>query len=177
MPGELGIDPLAAVRVVVATVAMYLLFVALVRISGQRSLVALSGYELACVTASGAVLGRTTLLEVPTLGTGVVALTTLFAVQRLLGRCRRSRAVRRLLDRDPVLLMDAGGMRHEAMRRARVTEDEVRQRLRLAGIGDPREVGWVVLERSGQISVVRASSGLDPALLTDVRAQAHDRAA
>ncbi|GAA4853387.1 YetF domain-containing protein [Pseudonocardia benzenivorans] len=107
----------------------------------------------------------------------VVALTTLFAVQRLLGRCRRSRAVRRLLDRDPVLLMDAGGMRHEAMRRVRVTEDEVRQRLRLAGIGDPREVGWVVLERSGQISVVRASSGLDPALLTDVRAQAHDRAA
>jgi uncharacterized membrane protein YcaP (DUF421 family) len=177
VPGELGIDPLAAVRVVVATVAMYLLFVALVRISGQRSLVALSGYELACVAASGAVLGRTTLLEVPTLGTGVVALTTLFAVQRLLGRCRRSRAVRRLLDRDPVLLMDAGGMQHEAMRRVRVTEDEVRQRLRLAGIGDPREVGWVVLERSGQISVVRASSGLDPALLTDVRAQAHDRAA
>jgi uncharacterized membrane protein YcaP (DUF421 family) len=73
--------------------------------------------------------------------------------------------------------MDADGMRHEAMRRARVTEDEIRQRLRLAGIGDPREVGWVVLERTGRISVVRASSGLDPALLADVRSQAPDRSA
>lgn len=176
MPAELGIDPPAAVRVVVATIVMYLVFVALIRIFGPRSLVVLSGYELACVAAVGAVLGRTTLLAVPTLGTGVVALVTLFAMQRLLGRCRRSRAVRRLLDPRPVLLMDGDRLCREAMRRARVGEDEIRERLRLAGIGDPREVGWVVLERTGQISVVRSSSALDPALLTDVTGEASDRA-
>jgi uncharacterized membrane protein YcaP (DUF421 family) len=145
-----------------------------VRVGGQRSLAAFSGYELACVVAAGAVLGRTTLLSVPTLGTGVVALTTLFTVQWVLGRGRRHRLVRRLVDREPVLLMVGSEMRIAAMRRARVTEDEILQRLRLAGVGNRDEVGWVVLERNGQISVVRAASALDRTLLADVPGVARD---
>jgi uncharacterized membrane protein YcaP (DUF421 family) len=47
-----------------------------------------------------------------------------------------------------------------------VTEDEIRQQLRLAGIGDPADVGCVIPERNGRIGVVRA--GIDASLLADV---------
>ncbi|MHA6784675.1 DUF421 domain-containing protein [Pseudonocardia saturnea] len=164
---------MAAARTVISTVAMYGALLLLVRLGGQRSLVVLSGYEAACVIAAGAVVGRTALLTVPTLGTGVVALLTLFGVQLVLGWGRKHRVVRRLLDREPVLLMLGPDMRIEAMRRARVTEDEIRQRLRLAGIGDRADVGCVVLERNGQISVIRGA--LDESLFVDVPGIRGDR--
>ncbi|OJY39301.1 MAG: hypothetical protein BGP03_23350 [Pseudonocardia sp. 73-21] len=65
-----------------------------------------------------------------------------------------------------MLLMLGPDLRRDAMRRARVAEDEIRQLLRLGGIGDRADVGCVVLERTGQISVVRA--GIDESLLVDV---------
>ena len=157
MPSELGVEPADAALVVLSTVAMYAVLLVLVRIGGQRSLAVLAGYETACVVAVGAVIGRTSLLTVPTLGTGIIALLTLFGTQWALGWGRRHRLVRRVLDRGPVLLMLGPHMRPEAMRRARVTEDEIHQRLRLAGIGDRADVGCVVLERNGQISVVRGA--------------------
>ena len=166
MPAELGIDLAAALRVVIATVVMYGVLLMLVRLGGQRSLVVVAGYETACVIAAGAVIGRTSLLEVPTLGTGIVALLTLFGVQRALAVGRRYRPVRRLLDREPVLLMLGSDLRRDAMRRARVSEDEICQLLRLAGIGARADVGCVVLERTGQISVVRA--GVEESLLADI---------
>jgi uncharacterized membrane protein YcaP (DUF421 family) len=168
MWAELGVAPLTAVAVVISTVAIYLLFIVLVRLAGQRTLAAMSNYDIACAIALGAVIGRTALLAEPTLGAGVVGLVTLFGMHRLLGLAQRHPLYRALLDRSPVLLMAGGEMRVAEMRRARVTEDELKQRLRLAGISRLEQVGCVVLERNGQISVLRAGSGLDPRLLDDV---------
>jgi uncharacterized membrane protein YcaP (DUF421 family) len=168
MWAELGVAPLTAVAVVISTVVIYVVFLVLVRLAGQRSLAAMSNYDVACAIALGAVVGRTTLLAEPTLGTGVIALVTLFAAQRLLGLAQRRPLYRALFDRSPVLLMVGGEVRTARMRRARVTEDELRQRLRLAGISRLEQVGCVVLERNGQISVLRRDAGLDPWLLGDV---------
>jgi len=156
------------VAVVISTVVIYLVFLVLVRLAGQRSLAALSNYDIACAIALGAVIGRTALLAEPTLGTGVIGLVTLFAVQRLLGLAQRHPLYRALFDRTPVLLMVGAEMQVAQMRRARVTEDELKQRLRLAGISRLEQVGWVVLERNGQISVLRGEAGLDPWLLDDL---------
>jgi uncharacterized membrane protein YcaP (DUF421 family) len=87
-------------------------------------------------------------------------------VQRLLGQ--RRPLYRALFDRAPVLLMVGAEMRAAQLRRARVTEDELRQRPRLAGISRLEQVGRVVLERNGQISVQRGEAGLDPRLLDGV---------
>ncbi|MFC4949104.1 YetF domain-containing protein [Pseudonocardia sp. GCM10023141] len=46
-----------------------------------------------------------------------------------------------------------------AMRRAGVTDDDLRQRLRLAGITARTQVRLAVLERTGEISVLAAAAG------------------
>ncbi|HEX4251670.1 MAG TPA: YetF domain-containing protein [Pseudonocardia sp.] len=168
MWAELGITPLRALDVVISTVVIYLVFIVLVRLAGQRTLAAMSNYDIVCAIAVGAVLGRTALLATPTLGTGVVGLVTLFVMQRLLGVAHRYPLYRALFDRTPVLLMVGGELRVAEMRRARVTEDELNQRLRLAGITRLEQVGCVVFERNGQISVLRRDPGLEPRLLDDV---------
>ena len=168
MMDQLGIDWQRAGLVVLTTVAMYLTLVICVRLVGQRSLAAMSSFDLGCVVALGAVVGRTTLLLDPTLGVGMVALGTLFATQAILSLLRRNRWADRLMNRSPVLLMAGDTPLRENMRAAHVAEDELRQKLRLAGIRNLAEVRCVVLERTGAVSVVRRSEPLDPWLFSDV---------
>jgi uncharacterized membrane protein YcaP (DUF421 family) len=168
MSDRLGIDGPTALLVVITTIGMYLALVLFVRLLGQRTLASMSSFDLGCAIALGAVIGRTTLLLEPTLMVGLTAMTTLFAVQISLVRLRRIGWVDRLLNRPPVLLMDGAVPLHENLRASHVGEDELRQKLRLAGIRDLAEVRCVVLERNGAVSVVRADRPLDPWLFDDV---------
>jgi uncharacterized membrane protein YcaP (DUF421 family) len=168
MQEQLGIDWRTAGLVVVATVAMYLTLILCVRLVGQRSLAAMSSFDLGCAIALGAVVGRTSLLLDPTLGAGLIAMVTLFTTQTVLARLRQSRWIDRLLNRPPVLLMAGPTPLVGNMRAAHVAEDELRQKLRLAGIRDLAEVRCVVLERTTAVSVIRQSEPLDPWLFSDV---------
>ena len=168
MADQLGITPQAAFQVVVATVVMYLALVLMVRLLGQRTLSSMSSFDLGCVIALGAVIGRTALLLHPTLLAGLIAMATLFATQVTLSRVRQSRRVDRLANRPPVLLMAGPTPLPDNMRMAHVAEDELRQKLRLAGIRNRTEVRCVVLERNGAVSVVRHGEDHDPWLFSDV---------
>lgn len=168
MIGLLGVSWLVTGSVVIATVAMYLALILLVRVLGQRSLASMSSFDLGCVVALGAVIGRTTLLATPTLMSGLVALVTLFVVQAALRAFRANPFVDRLMNRAPVLLMDGRGLLRDNMRRAHVTEDELRQTLRLAGVTRLDEIRCAVLERNGAISVLRRDGELDPDLVCDL---------
>ncbi|GEL23704.1 hypothetical protein PSU4_26580 [Pseudonocardia sulfidoxydans NBRC 16205] len=161
MAESLGIDGVGALAVVLATIGICLTLLLLVRMSGARSLTTMSGADVACVIALGAVVGRTTLLATPTLASGVIALVVLFGLQRLLAGAERRPRWARLLSRPPLVLMSGGEIDESALRRARLSHDDLRQRLRLAGVTHRNQVGLVVLERTGQISVLRGGAPED----------------
>ncbi|MGE5764061.1 MAG: DUF421 domain-containing protein [Mycobacterium leprae] len=155
MAVELGITWARAASVVITAVVIYLALVIYVRAVGQRSLASMSSFDFGVAVALGAVIGHTVLLLQPTLLTGLVAMTVLFATQAAFGALRTHRRVDRLLNRPPVLLMAGRTPLMENMRRSHVTEDELRQRIRLAGLASLDHVLAVVLERNGQVSVLR----------------------
>jgi len=170
---QFQISPETAATVVVTTVGIYLTFIVLVRFVGPRSLSSLSSFDFACMIAFGAVLGRTVLLEDPSLMIGVVALLSFFAMQGLLGILRQSRRLDRWINRPPVVLVAKGSLLPENMRRAHVVEDEIRYVLRRAGVRRLQDVRCVILERNGSLTVVPDDPDLDPWLLEDVPAPAH----
>lgn len=88
-----ALSPASPTDVVLTTMAIYLVLLIVVRIAGTRSLATIAATDLAYVVAVGAVVGRITLLAVPTLETGVIALVVLFAMQFVLTLLRRSRAL------------------------------------------------------------------------------------
>ena len=168
MSEQFEITPEVAATVVVTTVCIYLVFILLVRLLGQRSLASMSSFDFGCVVALGGVLARTSLLKDPTLAIGAVALTTFFAMQVLLGLLRQLPAVDRLINRQAVLLVDHGVLLHDNMRAFHVVEDEIRQAVRRAGRHGLDDVRWVVLERNGAVSVIGTADADDTWLLADV---------
>ena len=166
---RLGLSWAEAATVVVSTIGVYLTFLVLVRIVGQRALATMSNFDFAAAVALGAVMGRVILGYTPTLLAGVIGLSTLFALQALFGVVRRSPRAEAVLTNLPLLLMTDGRVLDENLRKAHIVENELREKLRLAGVRRYDDVALVILERTGAISVLRRGETIGPELVADVR--------
>ncbi|MGO1851199.1 DUF421 domain-containing protein [Microbacterium sp.] len=164
----LGISWLEAGAVALATIGMYLALVVLVRVLGQRMLSGMSSYDLAAVIAFGGIIARAALGESPRLGGGIVAIVTLVLLQALSGVIRRSTFGARLVVNRPVLLMAGPRVLERNMGRCHVSHPELNSRLRLAGVSHPDQVGAVVFEPSGALSVIRSGQSIDEGVFDGV---------
>jgi uncharacterized membrane protein YcaP (DUF421 family) len=163
-----GMQPFGVVAVVTATTVLYLTFTALLHRYGQRLLASPTSFALAFITVVGPVVGRAFLGRVPTLGGGLLALGTLFAIEAVVSRVRGRRTVAEDQHRAVAVLVN-GEVEHEALARARVDEARLWSALRGAGIRTPAEVALAVVESNGRFSVLRTGAQIDPAVLTGVR--------
>lgn len=165
---SLGITPLEALWVVVSALGIYLAFFLLIRGFGQRALASWSTLDKAVIIALGAVLGRVVLGYTPTLAAGVIGLATLFGMLRVEAFLRRTKQGAYLSSK-PILLMAGGTVLHDGLKRARILEDELYFKLRQAGIRNFSEVALVILEPTGDVSVLRRGQLIDRALLRGVQ--------
>lgn len=171
---SLGVSWSEAGQVVVSAVGIYLAFLVLLRIVGQRALASMSSFDFAAAVAVGAVMGRSLLGYTPTLLAGVIGLTTLFALQTAFGLLRRTPRLQALMSNPPVVLLRDGRVLHGNLRAAHLIEDELREKLRLNGIRSYDDVACAVLERTGALSVLRVGEPISPELLADVKGWARD---
>jgi uncharacterized membrane protein YcaP (DUF421 family) len=166
---RLGVSPTDALAVVVSTAGVYVAFLIMLRVVGQRAFAAMSSFDLAATIAFGAVMGRAILGYTPTLAAGVLGMVTLLVLQAISGFLRRSSRLDAVLTNMPVLLMADGVVLHDQLRNTKIVEDELREKLRLAGIHRYEDVGAVILERTGAISVLRRGETIAPEMVSDVR--------
>ncbi len=100
----------------------------------------------------------------------MVGLGLLYLVQVVIAFGRIHFRADELVDNKPLLLMDGPKVLDENLRKSRVTMPDLRAKLREANITDPdREVLAVVLETTGDISVLSGDGPLDPTLLEGIR--------
>lgn len=165
---ELTLTPQQAFEVVLSTAGMYVALVVLVRVLGQRVLARVASSDLATIVALGAVIGRAALGYTPTLGAGLLALMTLFGMQAVAGQLKRWRVAERVLQNPPVLLMSGATVLHENLHKVHLVEADLWSTLRLAGVRNLDEIACVVLETTGEISVLRRGVDLDPRILSGV---------
>ncbi len=162
-----------ALAVVVATASLYWMFVLLVRLLGQRALARMSSTDLAVIIVVGAVIGRAALGYTPTLVSGLLAMFTLFSMQAFAGNIRRRIRTAWPLNNAPLLLMAGRSFVEENLRLIHLDEEELSPKLREAGIRHRSEVAAVILEPTGEISVLRRGIPLDRSLMADVRGVKH----
>jgi len=165
----LGLSWTDAVSVVLSAIGVYLAFLILIRIVGQRALTAMSSFDFAATIAVGAIMGRAVLGYTPTLGAGVLGMATLFALQSAFGRVRWNHRLDRTLSTVPLLLVANGAVLPDNLRKVKITEGEVRQQLRLAGVHRYDDVAALILERTGAVSVLRRGETIAPDFIADVR--------
>ncbi|WP_373355756.1 DUF421 domain-containing protein [Pseudoroseicyclus sp. CXY001] len=140
-------------RGLIATLAV----VALTRLNGLRSFSKISSVDFALTVATGSVLA-TALTSERGFGAGLVALGVLFVIQGLVSRLRaRLPGLRAVVDNSPLLLMEEGAFIEANMTSAQITRADVRAKLRQAGAVERRKIRAVVLETTGDVSVIYAA--------------------
>ena len=161
-------------RILLVGAASYTTLVAILRLSGKRTLAQLNVFDFVVTVALGSTLATIFLSTDVSWAEGATALALLAALQLLVALVSARRpGARRFFTSDPVLLLADGRIRGEALRRNRLTESEIRQAVRMQGTGDLSRVRAVVLETNGTLSVITADAHGDGSALEDVRG--HDR--
>lgn len=157
-------DPAALGRTLVVGLLAYASLIVMLRISGKRTLSQLNAFDLIVTVALGSTLATILLSNDTSLAQGLVAFALLAVAQlAITWGSLRSERLARAVKSEPTALVYRGRILREQMDRERVLESELLAVLRANGIGDPSMVDLVVLETSGEFSVV-------PSLPTDATA-------
>lgn len=165
---QLGIEPYRIPIVAMASVGIYLSFMVLVKLFGSRVLTAMTASDAVIVIMFGAVAGRVIVGNPPTLAAGIVGLATLMLLEAAFGSIRHNLRWARLIDRRPVLIMLDGVTLEKYMKLAHVSDDDVNSAMRKAGVSRRCDVQAMILEPTGQISIIRAGQPMEAGLLANV---------
>ena len=166
---QLYVDPLRIPIVILAAILIYVAFLALVKIFGSRVLTSMSASDTVIIIMFGAVAGRVIVGHPPTLAVGIIGLTTLMMLEAFFGILREKSGLGHIIDREPILLVFNGVIVMNGLRRSHFSYDDVRTSVRKAGIGSFEDVQVMILEPSGDVSIIRTGTTLDLELLKDVR--------
>lgn len=155
---------IGVLRVLVVGPLAYAGLLLMLRISGNRTLSKMNAFDLIVTVALGSTLATVLLTEEVALVEGLSGFAVLILMQWSVARLSvRWHVLHRVFNAEPRLLVLRGKMLKEAMRRERVTEEEVLAMVRSKGLGTLERVEAVILETNGQMSVVPASKTEDPA--------------
>lgn len=154
--------------VVVSATAILLAVIAAIRVVGLRSLSKMSSFDFTVTVAIGSIVAGTASTP-SSLPNGALAVAALLGTQALISWRRQQGHLDRVVDNEPLLLMRDGQFLHDALRRSRVTERDVVAKLREANVLQLSAVRAVVLEATGDISVLHGDQPIDDVVLDDVR--------
>jgi uncharacterized membrane protein YcaP (DUF421 family) len=159
----------AALRGLLLTATAYAWVILLTRIVGLRSLSKMTAFDFVATVATGSLLASTGKAESwPAWLQGMAVFVALFLLQAGAAFVRRHSALAdRMLENEPILLMRDGEVDEAALARASITRGELIAKLREAGARRFGEVRAVVLETSGDFSVV-IGDDVDPEMLEGV---------
>ena len=148
----------------------YIALIILLRISGKRTLSKWNAFDFIVTIAFGTVLGSILLSTDTSLAQGVLGFGLLILLQFLITWLSvRSKDMQGLIKAKPTLLLSKGEFQHEALKRERVTEGEIRAAIRANGSAALEDVEAVVLETDGSFSVIKKNQGSSTSALVDVQ--------
>ncbi|AFM31322.1 MULTISPECIES: DUF421 domain-containing protein [Stutzerimonas stutzeri subgroup] len=148
------------IRTLVVGVLAYISLVLLLRLSGRRTLSKMNAFDLVVTVALGSTFATILLNRDVSLAEGVLALALLIGLQyAVTWSSVRAAWIRKLVTGEPALLFYRGRFLDDALRAARVTEDEVRAAVRSQGLAALDGIEAVVLETDGSFSVITDGAG------------------
>lgn len=163
----------AALMVAISALGIYLGLMLLTRLAGLRSFAKISAFDFAVTVAIGSVVATTVLAEDPPLLQALAALASLYGLQMLVAVLRQySPLTRAAVENPPLLLMDGDQVLRDNLRMSRMTEADLRAKLREANVLHPGQIRAVVMESTGDVSVLHGEAGdskLDRDLLEGVK--------
>jgi uncharacterized membrane protein YcaP (DUF421 family) len=136
-------------------VFLYAFVVFLIRVMGRRELSSLSAVDLVLLIVLGDAIQQGLTQDDYSVTGAVIAISTIAAVQVFSSYVSfRSRRVRRVLEGEPIVIVQDGKLLDRNMHRERLTEDDVAEAMRKQQIASVDEVAWGILENDGNMSFI-----------------------
>ena len=164
------IDWSTFLTIVLSVVCLLAAVIFTIRLNGLRSLSKMSSIDFAVTIAIGSVIAGAGLSPSTSVLQGATVVAVLVLCQRLIAWARVHTDASKVVDNPPLLLMSEQTMHEDAMASARITPDDIYAKLREANVTDLDQVRAVVLESTGDISVLHgpADERLDERVLQGV---------
>ncbi len=154
--------PYGLLRILVVGPLAYLALIAILRISGKRTLAKMSAFDFVVTVALGSTLATVLLTRDIPLAEGILGFAVLATLQFVISwAAKRSYAVEAAVKAEPCILLSHGMFDTKAMEKERVTEEEVRSAVRKTGQGDLANIAAVFLETDGSFSVIARDAAGD----------------
>jgi len=135
--------------------ALYAFVVLLMRVTGRRELSTLSAIDLVLLIILGDAIQQGLTQDDYSVTGAIIAVSTIAALQ--VGSSFvsfRFRRVRRVLEGEPIVIIEDGKLIERNLKRERLTEDEIAEEMRAQQIAAVEDVEWGILETNGTMSFI-----------------------
>ena len=154
-----------------SAIGFYLGLMLFTRLMGLRSFSKLSSHDFAMTVGIGSILASTVLSDSPSLLQGLFAVAVLFVIQGVISIIRRKvKPLKSLIDNQAIILMAHGEYFSDNLREANLSTSDVQEVLRKNGLKSKSEVFAVIMETTGDMSVIKNDNTTpDWSLFDDIR--------
>src|SRR5262245_5282418 len=141
---------------VIRTVAVYLILLVLIRLTGRRTLAQVTAFDFVVLLIIGGSTQRALLGQDYSVINAMLVVVTLLTMDVVFSLIERdSRLFSKFVNGVPMILVEDGRLLPGRLRKARLTEDEVLAAARRSrGIERMEDIKYAILEASGDISVI-----------------------
>ncbi|HKN63556.1 MAG TPA: YetF domain-containing protein [Gaiellaceae bacterium] len=141
--------------IVLRAIVLYAFVVFVMRVIGRRELSSLSAIDLVLLIVLGDAIQQGLTQDDYSVTGAIIAVSTIAAVQVGVSQLSyRSRRARRVLEGEPVVIIQDGKLIDRNMKRERLTEGEVAEEMRGQQIASVQDVEWGILESNGTMSFI-----------------------
>ncbi|GGW42671.1 DUF421 domain-containing protein [Arenibacter certesii] len=164
----------AILNVFISTVLIFSILILWVRVSGLRSFAKISSIDFASTIAIGSVLASTVLSADPSIIKSGMAIGFILGFQTLFSKLTlKFNWFNTLASNSPMLLMDKENILYDNLYSNNLSEEDLYAKLREVNVLQLSEIKAVILETTGDITVLHGSveKEIDVLLLKGVRSK------
>ena len=145
---------------VLRAVAVYVVLLALIRLSGKRTMGQFTPFDMLLIVLLGTAVQNSLIGDDVSLLGGLLLAAVLIALNWCVAwMTSRSRRAERIIEGAPVVLARNGKLFERVLQRELVSDSDFQEALRMNNVEDVSEVELALLETNGSISVVPKQRG------------------
>ncbi|WP_434036335.1 DUF421 domain-containing protein [Formosa sp. 4Alg 33] len=157
--------------ILLSSTGIYLAVIVYTRIFGKRSFSKMSSFDFAMTVAVGSIIATTILSKTVSLFEGAVGLLMVYILQLVAAYLRRYSWFEKQIDNQPTLIMDGQIILKKNLKAVRLTEGDLRSKLREANVTKLSEIKAVIFETTGDLVVLHKedNDAIDHWIINDVK--------
>ncbi len=146
--------------IILSVILVYAVLITLIKVNGLRSFSKMSGHDFAITVAIGSILAATVVAKDPPILNFAIAVGSMLILQTILSKFRMYTG-KTYFENEPLLIMEGSKILDENLKKANMTKDDLISKLREANVLNYDEVHVVVMEVTGDVSVLHGQGDFD----------------